>query len=274
MNGRLQCPHYPHRTAKLLFDLSQNCSLCRFSRLHFSPRELPLQRQVLPLWPLGQQHSSILDNQGTYDIYHINIRFHLEADYILSLVHRVDLFVDMKCDICNKQATVYLTQIIKDQMTQVNLCESCSKEKGVTDTTGFGLAEAFVGPTSARPEDLACPACGFTQSQLKKIGRMGCPECYSTFRDGLEGLLAAMHKGTSHKGKTPRGKGAKLTPIPAPTPAPPAGPKRFSVGELRKMIAGLREKLQAAVAEERFEDAAKFKAEITSLDRTLTEQER
>lgn len=92
----------------------------------------------------------------------------------------------MKCDLCNKDASVFLTQIINGKMTTVNLCEACSKEKGVTDTTGFGLAEAFIGPTTARAKELACPACGFTQSQLKKIGRMGCPECYTTFREGLD----------------------------------------------------------------------------------------
>ncbi len=30
-------------------------------------------------------------------------------------------------------------------MTTVNLCEACSKAKGVTDELGFGLAEAFIG---------------------------------------------------------------------------------------------------------------------------------
>jgi len=52
----------------------------------------------------------------------------------------------MKCDVCSKEATVFLTQIINGQMTNVNLCEACSKEKGVTDTMGFGLAEAFLSP--------------------------------------------------------------------------------------------------------------------------------
>ena len=57
----------------------------------------------------------------------------------------------MKCDVCDKEATVFLTQIINGQMTTVNLCESCSKEKGVTDETGFGLAEAFLGGQSSVP---------------------------------------------------------------------------------------------------------------------------
>lgn len=153
----------------------------------------------------------------------------------------------MKCDVCSKEATVFLTQIINGQMTTVNLCEACSKEKGVTDTMGFGLAEAFLTPAQIQAQqELACPACGFTQSQLKKIGRMGCLECYTTFRDGLDSLLSAMHKGTTHTGKVP--KGAAVVRV-----------------ETERNAAQLREQLQQAVAEERYEDAAKLKTQIAAL---------
>jgi protein arginine kinase activator len=159
----------------------------------------------------------------------------------------------MKCDVCDKEATVFLTQIINGQMTTVNLCESCSKEKGVTDETGFGLAEAFLGSGNAPHskiagmEDLTCPECGFTQAQLKKIGRMGCPECYKTFRDGLDSLLKAMHKGTEHKGKIPQRLMAEST---------------SSV-----QINSLQEELATAVREERYEDAARLKAELQKFQR-------
>lgn len=158
----------------------------------------------------------------------------------------------MKCDVCSKEATVFLTQIINGQMTNVNLCEACSKEKGVTDTMGFGLAEAFLTPAQVKAnEELACPACGFTQSQLKKIGRMGCPECYGTFRDGLDGLLKAMHKDTTHIGKVPKG--------------------RAVVGaEIQRHLTQLRDQLTKAVAEERYEEAARFKNEIDTLQRQGT----
>lgn len=179
----------------------------------------------------------------------------------------------MKCDLCTKDASVFLTQIVNGQMTTVNLCETCSKEKGVTDTTGFGLAEAFIGPTTARTQDVTCPACGFTQSQLKKIGRMGCPECYSTFREGLDSLLSAMHKGTTHVGKVPQ---HLMPPAPraAPVVAPPplqTDPPRKNAAELRKTVAHLRRQLQSAVAEERFEDAARLKNEINELEKQLAE---
>lgn len=160
----------------------------------------------------------------------------------------------MKCDVCEKEATVFLTQIINGQMTTVNLCEGCSKAKGVTDETGFGLAEAFLGPTShstsVKPgerEDLVCLSCGFTQAQLKKIGRMGCPECYSTFRDGLQNLLKAMHKGTRHVGKMPQRVAAE--------------------SQLNDALSGLREELAAAVRDERYEDAARLKTELEKAQR-------
>lgn len=158
----------------------------------------------------------------------------------------------MKCDVCDKEATVFLTQIINGQMTTVNLCEGCSKAKGVTDEMGFGLAEAFLGSAKggvaakqAVQDDIVCPACGFTQAQLKKIGRMGCPECYGTFREGLDSLLKSMHKGTKHVGKAPRRQAAGAKPL--------------------RTAASLREELERAVKEERYEDAARLKAELEKI---------
>ena len=159
----------------------------------------------------------------------------------------------MKCDICDSEATVVLTQIINGQMTTVNLCDVCSKAKGVTDETGFGLAEAFLTQSAPSAEmAMECPSCGFTAAQLKKIGRMGCPECYGAFRDGLENLLKAMHKGTRHVGKTPR--------------------RIVSEGQIRGSLGQLREDLATAVQEERYEDAARLKDQISQLQQKLVSQ--
>jgi protein arginine kinase activator len=156
----------------------------------------------------------------------------------------------MKCDVCDHEATVFLTQIINGQMTTVNLCDACSKAKGVTDETGFGLAEAFLSQSAPHTEmESECPACGFTAAQLKKIGRMGCPECYSAFREGLENLLKAMHKGTRHVGKTPK--------------------RVVSEGQIRGSMGQLRDELAQAVRDERYEDAARLKEQIDDLQQKL-----
>jgi len=115
----------------------------------------------------------------------------------------------MQCDVCqNKEATVFLTQIVEGNMQKVNLCEACSKEKGVNDPTGFALADLLLGLGAAQeidksPTSLKCPVCGFTQVDFKKTGRLGCSACYTVFAEGLSGLLKNMHKGTIHSGKTP-----------------------------------------------------------------------
>src|SRR6185295_4660616 len=116
----------------------------------------------------------------------------------------------MLCDVCKcNDATVFLTQILEGKMQKVNLCDGCSKEKGVQDPTGFALADLLLGIGAAEEIEKGsstqkCPVCGFTQADFKKTGRLGCSACYDAFSEGLESLLKAMHKGTEHVGKVPQ----------------------------------------------------------------------
>ena len=116
------------------------------------------------------------------------------------------------CSVCKeKPATVHLTQIVNDKMHTLDLCEECAKAKGVNDPTSlladadvlFGLGASQEIEQAAGGVALKCPRCGFSQADFKKSGRLGCPECYKTFAEGLEGLLKTMHKGTRHAGKVP-----------------------------------------------------------------------
>jgi protein arginine kinase activator len=160
----------------------------------------------------------------------------------------------MLCSVCKEnQATVHLTQIVGEKMQKVDLCESCSKEKGVTDPTGFSLAEMFLGGLGAAQEvetnpegaDVKCPTCGFTHADFKKTGRLGCPECYVTFSDGLDTLLKSMHKGTRHIGKVP----AALK----------------TARESKDKLKALQKKLDKAITDENYEGAAHLRDEIKHL---------
>lgn len=178
----------------------------------------------------------------------------------------------MKCDMCDLEATVFLTQIVDGKMTQVNLCDKCSKEKGVTDPTGFQLADFLLGTAAQKKakspnledDTLACPECGFTRAHLKKIGRMGCPECYRTFAEDLDGMLKAMHKGTRHVGKAP----GRALPAPVAVKELSEGsvepPPRPAVN-VKKRLAEIKVAIEKAVAEERYEDAAKLRDEMRRL---------
>ena len=158
----------------------------------------------------------------------------------------------MFCDVCkSKEATVFLTQIVEGKMQKVNLCEGCSKEKGVSDPTGFALADLLLGLGAAQeieknPTSLKCPVCGFSQGDFKKTGRLGCSACYDAFAEGLAGMLKNMHRGLLHTGKVP----AKL-----------------AVARRRTQeLASLHASLEKAVSQEQFEEAASLRDKIRTLE--------
>src|SRR5207237_396166 len=162
------------------------------------------------------------------------------------------------CCICKERnATVHYTKIDGDKVQKVDLCEECSKTKGVNDPVGFELADLLLGLESKEIEqstagaELKCPGCGFTQADFKKAGRLGCSECYKTFAEGLEGLLKTMHKGTRHIGKVPEA--------------------LRQTRELSDRLKSLQKKLSKAVEDENFEQAAALRDEIKQMNARLSD---
>src|SRR5690242_888265 len=159
----------------------------------------------------------------------------------------------MQCCVCKeKPATVHLTQIVGEKMQKLDLCEDCAKAKGINDPTSFAMADLMLGlgasqelDTSAVGTELKCPRCGFSQADFKKSGRLGCPECYQTFAEGLEGLLKTMHKGTRHAGKVPEALRANR--------------------EQSDRLKLLQKKLAKAIEDENFEQAAQLRDEIKQI---------
>src|SRR6516162_4840936 len=155
----------------------------------------------------------------------------------------------MQCCICKeKPATVHLTQIVGDKMQKLNRCEECAKAKGINDPTSFAMADLMLGLGASQEveqalgAELKCPRCGFSQADFKKSGRLGCPECYKTFAEGLMGLLKTMHKGTRHVGKAPE--------------------TLRSSTEYAGRLKTLQERLEKAIESENFEEAAQLRDEI------------
>ena len=64
----------------------------------------------------------------------------------------------MKCDFCDNKATVFLTQLVEGQMKKVCLCDGCAKERGVTDPTGFSLADLLLGGLPGGPGTASWPS--------------------------------------------------------------------------------------------------------------------
>jgi protein arginine kinase activator len=165
----------------------------------------------------------------------------------------------MLCNICAKnQATVHLTEIIDDQMTELHLCEECAHQKSAQMEQQFGLSDLLAGLAEFEKPDLKketesvkCANCGLTYSEFKKIGRLGCGECYTTFRKYLGPLLKRIHGSSIHAGKSP----FKVT-------------KEVAGAAKKKTdLAGLRYQLQKAVQMEAFEEAARLRDQIKELEK-------
>jgi protein arginine kinase activator len=158
----------------------------------------------------------------------------------------------LKCDFCSKPATVHLTQIINNKVHKVDLCEECAQTKGVTDPTGFSLADLLL-KSSLNPEPVPgavrCEQCGFTQADFKKHGRFGCPACYEAFKEIIEPMLAGMHKDSVHRGKVPRAALSRKT--------------------LYDRLTKLELDLTEAIKSERYEEAARFRDEINQVKQTF-----
>lgn len=152
------------------------------------------------------------------------------------------------CENCKNPCTIHLTQIVDGVMHKVDLCANCPNAKNVDDPTGFSIADQLLGLGAGEEMgagDSVCPTCGFTQSDFKKLGRLGCADCYETFEEGLSSLLRNMHRGIEHKGKAP----AKLR-------------KQL---ERAGKLEDLKKNLASAVQEERYEEAASLRDKISKL---------
>lgn len=118
-----------------------------------------------------------------------------------------------KCQICGKRATMFLTQIVNGEVTELVLCAECARKKGLLDPQALTFSEKFFpeafkkrvddivrelteGKTPAQTEAAPscdvlthCPACGFALETFRKTGRLGCPDCYTVFARELEHAL-------------------------------------------------------------------------------------
>ncbi|MGA3006490.1 MAG: UvrB/UvrC motif-containing protein [Opitutaceae bacterium] len=160
----------------------------------------------------------------------------------------------LKCDLCSKPATVHLTQIVNNKVHKVDLCEACAQAKGVTDPSGFSLADLLLKTSlNAEPTaSLRCEQCGFTSMDFKKHGRFGCPACYDHFKDIIEPMLDNMHKGSTHVGKVPQ--------------------RALERKSLYDRLTRLETDLDSAIKAERYEDAARFRDEIHQVKQTFEQK--
>ena len=165
----------------------------------------------------------------------------------------------MVCDLCGKnQATVHLTEIIDEQISELHLCEDCARKKSVQMEQQFNIGDLLAGlvefgkpEESVETEALKCSSCGLRYQDFKKTGRLGCGECYTNFNKYLLPLLKKIHGSIRHVGKAPY----KLALKPRKKVEP-----NVDINELRS-------NLQKAIEKEEFEEAARLRDEIRETEK-------
>lgn len=176
----------------------------------------------------------------------------------------------MICENCQERpATVTITQIINDHKSEKHYCEVCAakfhpfnfefqKEEQlpihqlVSNWFGLPIWQSTTQEKQQKnvQQQGTCPGCGSTFRKFLNEGKLGCPECYETFSNQLPQVLAKIQSGTKHIGRTP-------------------GKQRNTNEWMKKQLHTMREQLQLAIKDERFEDAAKLRDEIRELESKL-----
>lgn len=109
----------------------------------------------------------------------------------------------------------------------------------------FDLFSDFFDLFPVYYEEKSCPKCGMTYSELQKRGRVGCSECYNTFRNPIDSMVRQIHQSNTHVGKIPDSCAKEL--------------------KLKKRYEYLKKEIASAVSKEDYETAAKLHKELKEL---------
>ena len=170
----------------------------------------------------------------------------------------------MLCEKCKKRtATVFYNENINGKTSSYSLCGECAaklREKGELEEI-TSMIGSFADPFSDLHENIfggffgipkqatlatqkKC-SCGYTYHDIAKRGKVGCPTCYSVFKDELSPTLRSIHGTTVHTGSVPSRHRAKK--------------------ERNERLKLLKKQLHDAVQKEDYESAVKLRDEIRSL---------
>ncbi len=155
------------------------------------------------------------------------------------------------CDCCGKrQASFHVSIARRKTVTRQHLCAACADEIGV-----------LIGPSRLPPSvpyifepllngedeeaERVCPECGTALSAVAASGRVGCPTCYETFEVDLSSILRKTRE-RAYRGRLPR-----------------------RLARYRRLLmegSSLRMELETALQVEDYEEAARLRDALNSID--------
>ena len=159
----------------------------------------------------------------------------------------------MKCQQCEKPATVHITEITGPELDELHLCEDCGKiylsqQEPVSDSTmspQFKLIED--ADELAALQQQVCEICGSSFYEFRHSGRLGCPHDYVCFEAELEPLIVNIHAATDHVGKRPK--------------------RGVNSSEQQVVLVRMRQEMKEAIEREDYETASSLRDQIQELEK-------
>ena len=151
------------------------------------------------------------------------------------------------CDLCDRSAIYHDVRIVNNEHNTTHLCAEHALEAGVNLgpidlSVVFSTIEETLEHTSAK----ACPDCGMTIAQYKKCSLLGCPTCYETFKEVLLPIInKVQNNNTQLVGRVPSQMSVDLN-------------RHLQIRKLLK-------KLESAVSQEQYEQAATLRDQLREL---------
>jgi protein arginine kinase activator len=173
----------------------------------------------------------------------------------------------MICQTCNQNpATVHVTEIVQPKgqadgspasgapsIQEQHLCEACAQAANLPHTPVLKKSVSEIwkllqdsAKRGRRETGATCPECGMTLLEFRQRGRLGCPRDYEVFAPQLRELFERIHGATRHAG---RGPGLDADTL-----------------EIVRKRGEIQRKLEDAIRDEAYEQAARLRDELRSLE--------
>jgi protein arginine kinase activator len=138
------------------------------------------------------------------------------------------------------------------------LCQNCNKSNIFWKENGIGIPFSFQNildglfevsglENEEANDEIRCPVCNMSMEDFRRTGRVGCGNCYETFKNEMIPLVKRIHGGVQHTGKVPKRTGGLL--------------------KVRRDIDKLKEELKTSIDNEEYEKAAEIRDKIKELEK-------
>ena len=108
----------------------------------------------------------------------------------------------MKCDKCGQNSVYRSTLIVNGVSQTTNLCRDCAVQEGVFNSSSLfdDMFSTFADFLSFdKVADVVCPVCKLSLREFKSSGKLGCPNCYESFREEISKLIKRIAPYEKHK---------------------------------------------------------------------------